>query len=66
MPKKRPVTFADSYLKKKIKLAEDALLETQSVWAHYLKKNDPLRIELNDLCRRYQAFGKAAADFLEK
>jgi hypothetical protein len=42
------------------------MLWTKYAWAKYLKKDDPLRVELEDLCRRYQLFGKAAIRLLKK
>ena len=66
MPKKRSIILGAPYVKEKTKEAEEALIHAKSVWAHYLKKDESLRVELNDLCRRFQAFSKAAVLFLDE
>jgi hypothetical protein len=66
MPKKRSLLYADSYLKGKTAEAETALQNAQRVWSRYLKKVDPLRIELDDLCRRFKVFSKSAAKLFEE
>jgi hypothetical protein len=65
MPKKRPLNVGDiEYLDKRIKDGYSELLKIKSLWAHYQKKDESLRVELDDLCRRYQVFSAAATKFL--
>jgi hypothetical protein len=66
MLKKRSLLYADSYLKGKTAEAETALQNAQRVWSKYLKKADPLRVELDDLCRRFKVFSKSAAKVFEE
>jgi len=56
MPKKKPIARDQTHLLKVISDGTSALLIAKSILAGYLKKHDEIRIELDDLCRRYQRF----------
>jgi len=66
MPKKKPLYHGDAYLAEKNKEAEKAIKLATIAWSGYLKKTDPLRVELDDLSRRFSNFSKAALKLLDE
>lgn len=67
MPKKRPLNeWSAEFLKKRIKDGHKELLIIRSHLSGYLKQRDPLRVELEDLCRRYKVFSDGAERSLKE
>jgi hypothetical protein len=67
MPKKKPVDdIWTGILSDRVTKASEGLLSIKLALRRHLKQNHDLRVEIDDLYRRYRKFARETNEFLEQ